>query len=118
MLVLINFCYALLNVCANGAKKSDFAHGKQPPGNFQMLTGKTMGCLCAGFRSYQFRGVIKNFKVRGERVPLRGRATYGLVEVWHCSAPEVAKFVESIRAPVQQNRIRDMGRPRRPPPPD
>lgn len=59
-----------------------------------------------GYRSSQFRGVIKNFRIRGERIPLRGRATYGLVEVWHCSAPEVQKFVDSIQNPPQLARGR------------
>lgn len=51
-----------------------------------------------GFRSFQFRGIIRNLYINGERVQLSGKATYGLTEVWHCSAPEVAKFIEELQS--------------------
>jgi len=62
-----------------------------------------------GYRSSQFRGVIRNLFINGERVRLRGKATYGLTEVWHCSAPEVGKFVEELQAEVNPDPRRKLG---------
>jgi hypothetical protein len=64
-----------------------------------------------GFRHFQFKGIIRNLYINGERVQLSGKATYGLTEVWHCSAPEVQRFVEEIQ--VSQRR-RSPFRPRTP----
>jgi len=47
---------------------------------------------------YQFRGIIRNLDINGERVTLQGKAKMGLVEVWHCTAPEVRAFQDEIRA--------------------
>jgi len=53
-----------------------------------------------GYRSSQFRGIIKNLLINGEKESLSGLATYGLVEVWHCSAPEVRNFEQELEDEV------------------
>ena len=44
--------------------------------------------------------------INQEKVRLRGKATYGLTEVWHCSAPEVKKFQEELQAEPKRGRTR------------
>jgi len=54
-----------------------------------------------GYRNSQFRGIMKNLLINGEKESLSGLATYGLVEVWHCSAPEVSNFEEELNDEVR-----------------
>lgn len=63
-----------------------------------------------GFREAQFRGIIRNLTINQEKVRLRGKATYGLTEVWHCSAPEVKKFQEELQEEPRRGPTANGGR--------
>ena len=55
--------------------------------------------LCfPGQYHYQFRGIIKNLNVNGEKIMMRGKARQGLVHVYDCDRdPEVNAFISEIR---------------------
>jgi len=70
-----------------------------------MMAMLLMLTICVDYTDHQFSGVIRGLKVNGQPVQMGGRRTQNKVEVWHCSAGEVTRFITFLKQ--QQRYIRN-----------
>jgi len=54
-------------------------------------------CVHTDYTDHQFSGVIRRLRVNGRSVQMSSGRTMNKVEVWHCSAVEVNRFITFLK---------------------
>jgi hypothetical protein len=49
------------------------------------------------YTDHQFSGIIRRLRINNRPVQMSGRQTHGKVEVWHCTADEVSRFLTFLK---------------------
>ena len=62
-----------------------------------MMMMLACACVYTDYTDHQFSGVIRRLRVNGRPVQMSGGRTENKVEVWHCSAEEVNRFITFLK---------------------